>query len=570
MKEKILLLLLPFWPPLIPPMGLACLKSFLQRHHYAIKTVDANVEGQFRELYDIYFNILKESIPPGQQGNIYNVGFDVLQNHMNAHLNRDEGAKHSDKEQREYLELIKIIIRSNFFYLVDDALIHRLDNLLAEFYLRLNRYLVRLLESEKPDVLGISVYKGTFAASLFAFKRTRERYPHIMTVMGGGIFADQMPVGSPNFRYFLEQTPEIDKIIVGEGERLFLKLLQGELSKSQRVYTLKDMSAELLDLSLAPLPDFSDFDLSHYPQLASYTSRSCPFQCGFCAETVSWGKYRKKSAVQVVEELRELYNTYGSQLYLMSDSLLNPIISDLANELLNSDITIYWDGYIRADKHACKAENAFLWRRGGCYRARLGVESGSANVLELMDKRITPGMIRDAVSNLALAGIKTSTYWLVGYPGETEADFQQTLDLVEKLKGNIYEAECNPFRFHPTAQVRSPQWAEERRTVLLYPQDAREWLILQTWIMEEPQIPREVIYQRVNRFVAHCTRLGIPNPYSWPEIYAADERWKKLHPNAPPPLVTFRDANVYIDECKKVERVLMAQNIPQDNGDFDF
>jgi radical SAM superfamily enzyme YgiQ (UPF0313 family) len=121
----------------------------------------------------------------------------------------------------------------------------------------------------------------------------------------------------------------------------------------------------------------------------------------------------------------------------MSDSLLDPIVTDLANELVNSDTAMYWDGYIRADQAASDEDKVFLWRRGGLYRARLGIESGSPHVLELMNKKITPVQIRTALTNLARVGIKTSTYWVIGFPGETEEDFQQTLDILEELKEEI-------------------------------------------------------------------------------------------------------------------------------------
>jgi radical SAM superfamily enzyme YgiQ (UPF0313 family) len=568
MNKKILLLLLPFWTPLIPSMGLACLKSFLSRHGYSVKVADANVDGDFRQVYDDYFALLGEIVPGDKQGNFYNTGIDVLQNHMTAYFSKKEEAGPA-KSDTAYRELIHTLVDRNFFCKATESQVEGMDEIIARFYELLDRYMKGLLEKEKPGVLGLSMYKGNFAATLFAFKRCKENYPGIETVMGGGIFSDQLAVGSPNFEYFLERTPYIDHIIVGEGELLFLKLLKGELPAEQKVYTSKDVAGEILDLSSAPLPDFSDFDIPHYTQLACYTSRSCPFQCGFCAETVNWGKYRKKDAARVVEELKKLYDLYGSQLYLMSDSLLNPIVEDLSRELADADITIYWDGYLRADKHACDPGNTFLWRRGGFYRARMGIESGSPRVLKLMDKRITPEQIKVAIANLALAGIKTSTYWVIGYPGETEEDFQVTLDIIEEMKENLYEAECNPFRFYLTGQVRSSQWMEESKSKLLYPASTREFLIMQTWVLENG-VGREEIYDRLNRFVAHCSRLGIPNPYSWPDIHKADERWRKLHANAAPPLVAFKDADSYIDECRKVEQLLPAQQIVKDEGDFDF
>ncbi len=93
-EEKILLVLLPFWNPQIPPLGMACLKSYLQLHHYCnIKIVDANTEVEFRVLFDEYYNLLKEYIPGNKQGNIFNIGNQVLRNHLMANLNYTDKKK---------------------------------------------------------------------------------------------------------------------------------------------------------------------------------------------------------------------------------------------------------------------------------------------------------------------------------------------------------------------------------------------------------------------------------------------------------------------------------------------
>jgi radical SAM superfamily enzyme YgiQ (UPF0313 family) len=252
----------------------------------------------------------------------------------------------------------------------------------------------------------------------------------------------------------------------------------------------------------------------------------------------------------------------------MCDSLLNPLITNLSKELLKRNIPVYWDGYLRADKQVCHTRNTLLWRRSGFYRARLGLESGSRHILNLMDKKITPAQIIKAVCSLAYAGIKTTTYWLIGYPGETEEDFQQTLDLIEALKDNIYEADCNPFEFFLTGQVGSGKW-QGKESIRLYPEHARDMLVTETWYLSgEPS--REETYQRVNRFIRHCQKLGIPNPYSMIDIHKADLRWKKLQLNAVPSLVDFEKSTGLIDECKIKNGSLPVKQIPQVGGDFAF
>lgn len=104
-------------------------------------------------------------------------------------------------------------------------------------------------------------------------------------------------------RDFKKTQHYIDKIIVGEGEILLLKLLSGELAESQRVFTAKDIDYEMLNLDSADIPDFSGLQLEYYPYLSFYTSRSCPFQCGFCSETLQWGKYRKKQPENIVRQI---------------------------------------------------------------------------------------------------------------------------------------------------------------------------------------------------------------------------------------------------------------------------
>ena len=380
-REKVLLVLLPFWTPLIPPLGIACLKSYLQLHHWEVKAVDLSVDTVLGQFYEEYFNTLRKSIPEQKRGNFYSIGHDVLRNHMMAYLN------YTDKTK--YLELLKILVRETFYEELDDIL-SQLDQIIAGFYIQLQEFFINLLEREKPSVLGLSVYSGSLPASMFAAKLTREKYPHVKIVMGGGVFADQLAIGTPNFDLFLEKTGDyVDKMIIGEGEILFLKYVRGELPESQKVFTLNDINWEILDLNEADVPDFSDFNRADYPLLGAYTSRSCPFQCSFCSETIQWGKYRKKSPGKIIAELTDQYRKYNCQLFFMSDSLLNPVITDLAGEFVKSDTSIYWDGCIRADERACDTATTLLWRKGGFYRARLGLESGSPRVLDIMNKKIT-------------------------------------------------------------------------------------------------------------------------------------------------------------------------------------
>lgn len=559
-KDKILLMLLPFWTPLIPPQGIGSLKEHMEKHGYQVRAVDATVETMFRNTYSTYFNILREFVPENKQGSFYNIGHNVLEDHLMVHIN------YTDEE--EYRKLVKEIYYQTFFLTIEDSYLNRIIDLFDQYYENLQDYIVNLIEEEKPTVFGLTAYAHTLSACLFAFRFVKEKYPHIMNVMGGAIFLDRFTIGSPDYEYLLSRIDDIvDKIIIGEGEILLLKLLEGEFPESQKVLTIKDIDRQVIRLDQVELPDLSDFNMESYPYLGVIGSKSCPFNCSFCAGTVYFGEYRHKEAKQIVEEMKTLYHRYGNQIFFMCDSLLNPIIHDLSLELINSDFVAYFDGYFRVDEPSANLDNTIQWRRGGFYRARIGIESGSQHVLDLIDKEIKVEQSKATLVNLAEAGIKTTAYLVAGLPGETEEDFQMTLDFIEEMKDYIYQVEVNPFRYYYTGQPNSHNW--EKNRILLFPENARELLIYQTWVVNERPL-RQERFERLFKIAEFCKELGVPNPYSISEIYEADKRWKKLHKNAVPSLIELKDKTVHINECKMVKKLSKVKNTGINVMEFNF
>jgi len=234
----------------------------------------------------------------------------------------------------------------------------------------------------------------------------------------------------------------------------------------------------------------------------------------------------------------EISKLYDRRLLMLGDSLLNPVITGIAEALAGQKEKIYWDGYLRIDKPGCDKETVALWREGGYYRARLGLESGSQRVLDNMDKKITVGQTRTVLKNLAEAGVKTTTYWVVGYPGETEDDFAETLAFLREHADYIYEADCHPFYFFPSGQVKSDEWLRAGQIVELYSKPAARMLMTQTWVIDSLE-NRETIYRRLRDFSNACRECGIPNPYSLMDINMADIRWKKLHEASVPSILEF-------------------------------
>jgi radical SAM superfamily enzyme YgiQ (UPF0313 family) len=559
-NKKILLVMLPYWDPMIPPNGIAHLKSFLQEYGYQVKLVDVVVEEIFQEIYRHYYEVLGKYIPGSNRGNFINIGHDALQDILMTQYN------YTDED--EHLELIELIVYNSFYVKIGNTGARELNKLAEDFYQHLEKYFLDLLEKEKPAVVGATAYKCTLQASIFVFKLIKKKYPHIKTVMSGGIFVDTHAKGTTNFEIMLEYTKDcLDKIIIGQGELLFLKYLQGNLPDSQRVYTSEDNDSKILNFQDMDVPDFSDFDIDRYPCLPATSSTSCKFRCSFCSAINYYGKYREKDPKQTADEMIYLHKKYGHQLFFMTDSLINFTVTDLARELIKRDVSLYYDAYYRVDNNAANIENTMLWRRGGLYRVRFGAESGSQRVLDLMGKKITPNQIKAVVSAFAGAGIKTTTYFVVGHPGETEQDFQETLNLIKEIKNDIYQAEVNTFQYFSTTQSGSDKWAPYREQ--LYTAKDRESLIFEFWTLDIEPLRQEA-YHRMFRFVEFCEQLGIPNPYSLDEYIKADERWEKLHKYAAPSLYRFLSKKEYIDENKKIKNFLLAKNTRKTEEDFNL
>lgn len=146
----------------------------------------------------------------------------------------------------------------------------------------------------------------------------------------------------------VHQLNELNRIVLELFNRLENRLLE----------ILKKEEPDLMGIS-----DLSDFNLEFYPYLPYYASRGCPYNCSFCSETIRWGKYRKKNLEKVAAEIIALGGKYNSQLFLLTDSLLNPIIDDFSKELIALNASIYWDGYLRADKGINDIERMLLWRK---------------------------------------------------------------------------------------------------------------------------------------------------------------------------------------------------------------
>lgn len=514
--KKIFLNKPPYFTPWTPPLGIAILKSYLQQHGYSTHCVDFNVDPELWGMHHKYFAILR-SLEDVSINDGYSKLWWILNAHMLAYVNTGNAAACTK---------VLTMVAPHYGIRLKAKVIQELLPLVENFFKRLE-VLINQCNLSEFYAVGTSTYTTSLASSLFILKKVKEQNPRVRTVMGGGVFADDLALGSDNLETLKREYDYVDNIILGEGELLLLKVIDGDLA-GKRITSIADLGSTTLTMKDVPIPDFSDFNLDDYYHLTIEGARSCPFQCSFCSETIQWGDYRKKPIDQFVEQVITLARQYRNNSFFMGDSLMNPYINPFAAKLIESKANVLYDGYLRGDKPVTNRKFVKLWADSGCYRVRLGIESASVHMLEAMDKMTTPKVISDVLKALASAGLRTTTYWIVGFPGETESDFQETLDFVKEHHRYIYELEAHPYYYYPYGQVGS----RLHQCYSLYQDEVTDIIKFKVWEIVDANPTREQRYERLRRFSRLASDLGLPNIYTMADRFQAEDRWHTLSPLA--------------------------------------
>jgi hypothetical protein len=155
------------------------------------------------------------------------------------------------------------------------------------------------------------------------------------------------------------------------------------------------------------------------------------------------------------------------------------------------------------------------------------MESASQRILDAMVKKTTPESMSRSLQVLSAEGVITSTLWIVCFPGETEKEFNDTLEFIRSNRANIYQADAWLFQYHPAGLAHSGEIESERGSRTRYSDDINQFLAVAPYIVDRDMSARER-FDRLERFVRTTRELEIPNPYSVYEWIAAEGRWKTM------------------------------------------
>ncbi len=283
-----------------------------------------------------------------------------------------------------------------------------------------------------PRFIGLSVFSidSRKACEMLTAKLKQREHDCKVFIGGMGVEEDWLDTIKPN----------IDFYIMGEGELACENLLQG----NYKFAGINSRAPQIKDLSNLGPADYKNYDLSSYEtfyddkKVVQITgSRGCVRNCTFCNVNEHWPSFTWRTSDSLITEMKMLYETHGITDFFFTDSLINgnikvymEMVEGLANFNYKTDAKITWGGQyiVRKSKNLSKDYFA-LTRDSGAFNLALGVESGSNETLAHMRKGVTREDTDEFIENFDKHDITCSYQMIIGYPTETDKNFEETLDL---------------------------------------------------------------------------------------------------------------------------------------------
>lgn len=170
------------------------------------------------------------------------------------------------------------------------------------------------------------------------------------------------------------------------------------------------------------------------------SSQGCPYACRFCYESAYRKKYYPIPADIVLEDIQtyvEEFHVNGIKFY-DADFFANKKNSGKIMEELK-DRGVAWAASIhpkdiRNGQRVSRKPLLRVAAESGCSRLLMGMESGSERILtEIINKHAKAADYLDIARAVADYGILGSYTFMVGFPGETEAEYEETFSIVRRL-----------------------------------------------------------------------------------------------------------------------------------------
>ena len=388
----------------------------------------------------------------------------------------------------------------------------------------------------QPDYVLVSVFsymQYLLAQEMLSALRSKTT---VKIIAGGpGIqFKDSKNI--TNGKKLLEQGL-LDFYVLGEGDEILPRFLNGErdmLGLNCAEDPFESWVPQINDLDQFYItPSYKKIDLDVYHNLENKdkavisvsTSRGCVRDCSFCDVAKSWPKYRFRSGKKVADEILAIHLDSGTVNFTIVDSLINGSLKSfrefnremirLKQEYPSLAGFSYNGMFIVRDERSHDDSFFQEMAAAGCESLALGIETGSDRLRFDMNKKFTNQDLDHHLLMSQKYGIKNNFLMFVGYPTETEEDFQQTLIMLERYQHYLIDGTIIGINHTGTFNMLTdtPVYEDHTRLGIVVDQDIDNRIL--RW--DNPNNPSVAPKNRVLRdlrFRERAAELRYPVPYS--------------------------------------------------------
>jgi len=300
--------------------------------------------------------------------------------------------------------------------------------------------------SQHYDVAGLSCMSVEFLGGVETAQSIRKISPSTHIIFGG-----QHPTIMP------EQAMKadcLDSICLGEGEDVWSDFLD-RISAGQGLDGVPGLwfrrDAEVLrnpkrdtyvDVNSLPMPAYHLLDIERYFDLdfvrfptvdrraiQIFTSRGCPYRCIYCHDLFG-KKFRGRNPDLVWQEIKFLHDTYGIREFMVEDDIFN---MDIGRAKRICDLVIAGGldlGFQFGNGVRLERFDEELMRKlaqAGTHHMAIAIESASDRIQKLIRKNLKLARANEVLGWARRYGIETFGFFMLGFPGETVAEINQTI-----------------------------------------------------------------------------------------------------------------------------------------------
>jgi anaerobic magnesium-protoporphyrin IX monomethyl ester cyclase len=363
----------------------------------------------------------------------------------------------------------------------------------------------------QPRIVGIG---GTTPSRMKSFRIAREvkkAIPDAIVVYGGvnaTFTASEV----------LKKVPEIDYIIMGEGDLSFKALCDRILRQTGEIQTdipglayragdqvILNPVERINDLSLLPIPDRDlldgDYrlDMDFVKGLAEpiITSRGCPAKCNFCSASQMFpGGVRYRPMDQVGREIEYLLGRKKFDGLKLFDSTFTSNKEKVLRFCETvKPFNLKWECEIRAD--TVDFELLRTMKEAGCYYVNMGLESSDTERLKKIAKGISTDQALKVLADCRELGILAKVFFTFGHPGQTYKECKQDVQFIREHRKSIdFYAVTPGLRVYPGTRLEK----ETRETGLIAPNFS--------WVTSRASLRNLILLEPSNTVILFQKGLG--------------------------------------------------------------